>query len=466
MINMKFVTHLSLVLTMSLVSFALSNNYHTTSNSNTNTSHSNSNTVRFLPGFPGILPFNLQTGYIGVWEEQMQLFYYFLKSENNPKADPLLVWFAGGPGCSSFTDLVFGRIGPLSFNISSQWEDGLPRLESNPYSWTKVANVLFIDSPVGAGFSYATNKSYIPSDTNTVKQAYEFLKKWLIEHPEFARNPIYIAGASYAGRVISTLMLEIINGNEAGSETRMNIQGYIIGNPVMDDFVSKHAIEYAHRISILSDELYESAKLSCHGDYEPIVAEGNAQCKEILEATSNCMDPVEESFILESKCNVSTPEKWCRVYYRNRMSQSWANDINVQAALHVREGTISEWFRCRGRRSDDEFKYNSDVDNSVSYQQNLTTEPLRALIFSGDQDMLAPYMTTLAWIKKLNIVPNGDYWRPWFLNGQVGGYVTEYSNGNYNLTFTTIKGAGHIAPEYKSQECLAMLQRWIAFSPL
>ncbi|KAK1441147.1 hypothetical protein QVD17_06986 [Tagetes erecta] len=99
-------------------------------------SASSTGRVKYLPGFQGPLPFYLETGYVGVGEnEDVQLFYYFIKSESNPETDPLMLWITGGPGCSSISGLLY-EIGPLKFEAVN-YNGNIPNLIIRPYSWTK-----------------------------------------------------------------------------------------------------------------------------------------------------------------------------------------------------------------------------------------------------------------------------------------------------------------------------------------
>ncbi|XP_019083740.1 PREDICTED: serine carboxypeptidase-like 10 isoform X3 [Camelina sativa] len=170
--------------------------------------------VKFLPGFEGPLPFELETGYIGIGEEEnIQVFYYFIKSEKNPKEDPLLLWLDGGPGCSSLGGLLFEN-GPLA--LKSEVYNGItPSLVSTTYSWTKVAemaNIIYLDQPVGAGFSYSRTPIGKTSDTIEVKRIHDFLQKWLSKHPQFISNSFYVTGDSYSGMIVPALVQEISKG--------------------------------------------------------------------------------------------------------------------------------------------------------------------------------------------------------------------------------------------------------------
>ncbi|KAB2617708.1 serine carboxypeptidase-like 2 [Pyrus ussuriensis x Pyrus communis] len=106
--------------------------------------------IKTPPGFHSSLPFKLETGYIGVDEkEDEQLFYYLVESERNPRDDPLLLWLTGGPTCSGLCELVF-EIGPIKFNMVEH-NSSLPTFALNPYSWTKVSSILFVDAPIALG---------------------------------------------------------------------------------------------------------------------------------------------------------------------------------------------------------------------------------------------------------------------------------------------------------------------------
>ncbi|KAG1366951.1 putative Serine carboxypeptidase-like 17 [Cocos nucifera] len=120
-------------------------------------------------------------------------------------------------------------------------------------------------------------------------------------------------------------------------------------------------------------------------------------------------------------------------------------------------GTVTEWQRCNH-----DLTYTKDIPNNTNYHLSLTSKGYHALIYSGDHDLVVPFLGTQAWIRSLNFSVV-DEWRSWHVGGQVAGYTTTYSN---NLTFATVRGAGHTAPEYKPEECLAMLQRWISSRPL
>ncbi|KAF2294368.1 hypothetical protein GH714_009724 [Hevea brasiliensis] len=402
--------------------------------------------IKTLPGFDGDLPFTLETGYIGVGEmDEVQLFYYFIESERNPRLDPLVLWLTGGPGCSALS-AIFYEIGPITFNYSNfSWET-LPTLTLNPYSWTK----------------------------------------WLMGHPKFVFHPLYIGGDSYSGITVPMLVQRISNGIEAGDKPLNNIKGFFLGNPFTDENIDINArLTFAHRNALLSDELYESTIRDCKGEYYTPPDPSNAACVADLEAVKYCLDKIYSPNILEPDCvtyispkpnisawNIATSllennfihllisirkisESWCRID-NYVLSYIWANDKNAQAALHVREGTVKDWQRCNTSLMDIYYKY--EINSSLLYQKNLTKKGYQALIYSGDIDMAVPYVGTQEWIKSLNLTIE-DEWHPWFVDGQVAGYVTTYSKNKYSLTYATVKGAGHTAPEYKPEQCLAMVDR-------
>ncbi|XP_026405547.1 serine carboxypeptidase-like 18 [Papaver somniferum] len=192
--------------------------------------------VTYLPGLEvQPLPFQPETGYIGVGsgsesstyegDSVHELFYYFVKSERNPKEDPLVLWLAGGPFCSGLSNLATG-IGPIRIDKVVEYNNcSLPTLTLNPNSWAKVANIIFLDAPMGAGFSYSKSSRESPiSDSVSAKHTHEFLVKWLIQNPEFQSNPVYIAGISKSGFLIPIIVQDLIRDTEDGKYPFLNFK--------------------------------------------------------------------------------------------------------------------------------------------------------------------------------------------------------------------------------------------------
>ncbi|KAF8042582.1 hypothetical protein BT93_A1041 [Corymbia citriodora subsp. variegata] len=413
--------------------------------------------VTTLPGYDGDLPFYLETGYIGVGElEESQLFYYFVESQRSPALDPIMLWLTGGPGCSVLS-AFFYESGPVEFTYDG-YNGSLPSLHLNPYTWTQGLNIIYVDAPIGTGFSYSTTAENYPiDDYRSSEEIYQFLRKWLIKHPQFLKNILYVGGDSYSGIPLPMVVKKIYDGNGDGVVPYMNLKGYVLGNPKTDDFVDDNSrVPLAHRLTLISSEMYEMLEeINLMHVLEPICQVAYSRPAKSIRGKTIVFEENYENFLATG----AKPAHWCRDY-NYVLSAIWANDKSVRAALGVREGTKGVWNRCNSSLA-----YTKTVTSTVGYHQNLSTTNLRALIYSGDHDMSVTHIGTQNWIYSLDLTLY-DVWRPWFVDGQIAGYTQEFINDDFTLDYATIKGAGHVAPEYKPKECYEMMDRWLAYYPL
>ncbi|KAF5821981.1 putative carboxypeptidase C [Helianthus annuus] len=455
-----------------------------------------------IPGFDGTLPSKHYAGYVTIDENHgKKLYYYYVLSERNPSEDPVVLWLNGGPGCSSFDGFVYEH-GPFNFEKTG----GLPKLHLNPYTWTKVSNVIYLDSPAGVGLSYSENKTdYITGDIATALDAHKFLLEWFKIYPEYLSNPFFISGESYAGVYVPMLSYEVVKGLDAGVIPTINFKGYMVGNGVADEVFDGNAIvPFAHGMGLISDELYEEVVTVCEGKYYNST---KPDCERALSKVDEDVAGINMYNILEAcyhgdisskislgKSNLPASfrklgETERPLPVRTRMfgrawpfrapvkpgyvpswpellngapavpctddvvATIWLNNEEVRKAIHADPINVAgDWVICT-----DKIAYYSDAGSMIPYHKILTARGYRALIFSGDHDLCVPFTGSEAWTRSLGYQVI-DEWRRWWVDDQVAGFIQGYDNG---LTFLTIKGSGHTVPEYKPKEALAFYSRWL-----
>ncbi|GFP79690.1 serine carboxypeptidase-like 48 [Phtheirospermum japonicum] len=169
--------------------------------------------------------------------------YFRLKrtqgARKNDANAPVVVWLSGGPGCSGSLALFYEN-GPfhLTKNLSLVWND---------YGWDKESNLLYLDQPIGTGFSYYTNKSDIPTTSEVAAvDFYDFL-----QHPEYVNNDLYITGESYAGHYIPSFAARVHHA--------VIKQGMAIGNGMTNPGIQYKAYPtYALKMNLINHSHYNN----------------------------------------------------------------------------------------------------------------------------------------------------------------------------------------------------------------
>ena len=233
--------------------------------------------IDMLPGY-GKPPSKHYSGYLPAdAAETVLLHYWFVTSTGNPATDPVAVWMNGGPGASSLEGFLT-ELGPFYLN-GSMTPDGVPTLVDNPYAWTTVSSIIFLEQPAGVGFSYAKNGSVASDDYIQSQNTYGFLLAFFKAYPEYAKNDFFLTGESYAGIYVPTLANRIVDGNAAG-QPYINLKGIAVGDgctgsrvgtcgegPDVEAANTYIAVEQLHGHAMISGAAYDNVSALC-GDWK------------------------------------------------------------------------------------------------------------------------------------------------------------------------------------------------------
>jgi carboxypeptidase C (cathepsin A) len=184
-------------------------------------------TVSGLNIFPGE---DWDSGNVEIDKNNTSIFYYLFKARK-PEGHKrvLIVWFNGGPGCAGFS-AVLEEHGPYTFNNETL------EFEYNAYSFNNHYDVLYLDQPVGTGFSNVySEEHYCRNESCVAKNFYTFYIKFLTNfHPEYQNIPLYIMGESYAGHFVPAVMKYLLSMQNDSPNYGIKVAGGAIGNALID----------------------------------------------------------------------------------------------------------------------------------------------------------------------------------------------------------------------------------------
>jgi serine carboxypeptidase 1 len=143
-------------------------------------------------------------------------FFYALYPSANATA-PLVLWLQGGPGASGlFGDFL--ENGPVDVY-------GKPRATS----WTRVATMLYVDNPIGTGFSFTKNNAFPTTDLQIANGLVNFLRGFLAQRPQYVAAPLWVFSESYGGKMAAMFGMQLQKAILAG-QIRANFRGVSLGD--------------------------------------------------------------------------------------------------------------------------------------------------------------------------------------------------------------------------------------------
>ncbi|KAI0000718.1 putative carboxypeptidase S1 [Xylariaceae sp. FL0662B] len=402
---------------------------------------------------PGV---NQYSGYLSVGTN-MNMWFWFFEARENPQKAPLVAYFEGGPGGASEYGL-FTQNGPCRF-VNNETTSSL-----NPYSFNNYANMLYVDQPIGSGFSYGDN--IVNSTKTAAPVVWKLLQALYDSFPEYESRDFGIFTESYGGHSGPEFASYILDQNKAIAQgdlqgMEINLVALGIGNGWFDASIQEKAnIEFAYNNSYrrlinesLYNELLSHYDKTCKPAFDQCAATGTADAcvsafttyyKEIEYPLMDAMN-ANPNFVLADVRLSGLRPPTTHVAYLQRP--------DVQKALGARvnytDNGGAEGF----------FKTGDDPRSFLGQLSAVVRAGVRVLIWTGDADYVSNWIGTLR-------VADAAEWPgqeafgsktldPYTLNGVQKGTFKSLEN----FSFVRVFEAGHNIPFYQPEASLQIFKQ-------
>ncbi|KZT62946.1 alpha/beta-hydrolase [Calocera cornea HHB12733] len=407
----------------------------------------------YVPSLPGLHndpnhPLHVYAGHLPsvaptrtpTTDAQPNLFFMMMKNRRVADRERVILWFNGGPGCSSFDGSMM-EVGPWRVDGSG----GLKLLQSG--GWEEYATIIYIDQPVGTGFAFASTDQYVHDLGEGATQLIRFMRNFYDVFPELEFMDTWIAGESFAGQYIPYFADAFLKT----TLIKTPLKGIAIGNGWIDGRTQYPAYyEFAKKNNMIKP------------DFEPRVKLELDRCTEYLNSTTDEDVNVGEcegimSTISQGLIQSVNGKQVCLNVYDIRLvddfpacGMNWPPDLpgvyeylrrdDVINALHATAKTEA-WVECNGGVSRQLTLVNSP--SSITLFPHLL-EQIPVMLFAGDQDFICNHVgqerliEALDWNGAKGLGDAQTY--DWDVNGTYAGtWVTAR-----NLTYVKIAQASHM----------------------
>ncbi|KKK15424.1 hypothetical protein P175DRAFT_0484905 [Aspergillus ochraceoroseus IBT 24754] len=354
------------------------------------------------------------------------LFFVFQPKLGEP-VDELTIWLNGGPGCSSLE-------GFFQENGRFVWQPGTYAPVENAYSWVNLTNMLWVEQPVGTGFSVGT-----PTAVSQEDIAEDFLKFFKNFQETFGieRFKIFVTGESYAGRYVPYISAAMLDKKD---KKHYDLSGAMVYDPCIGQFdyvqqeapavpyVLEHAAFFNFNASFLEEleSLHESCGYKDYLEEYLVFPPSGVQPPKSFNYTSeaNCdvFDLIDNEAMRINSCfdiyeiSLQCPLAWdvlafpTELVYQPEGATVYFDRADVKRAMHAPQNVT--WASCSvesvfvggsgGPEQEGDFSPNP-IEKVLPQVIEATN---RVLISNGDYDMVIITNGTLLSIQ--NMTWNGD----------------------------------------------------------